>query len=207
MDEHSKEHWEQVYARKATTAVSWFQEQAATSLRLIQATGLPVEASILDVGGGASVLVDDLLAAGYRDLTVLDLSGAALASARARLGARAEPVRWIEGDITRVELPGAAFDLWHDRAVFHFLTDPEDRRAYVRQLEHALKPGGHIIIATFAEDGPERCSGLPVMRYSATQLAREFAADFTLQHAEKEAHHTPGGAVQSFTCCHLCRHQ
>ncbi len=207
MNEHSKDHWERVYARKATTAVSWFQEQAATSLRLIQATGLPVEASILDVGGGASVLVDDLLAAGYRDLTVLDLSGAALAAARARLGVRAEPVRWIEGDITRVELPAAAFDLWHDRAVFHFLTDPEDRRAYVRQLEHALKPGGHLIIATFAEDGPERCSELPVMRYSATRLAKEFAAGFSLQHAEKEAHHTPGGAVQSFTCCHLRKHQ
>ncbi len=205
MNEHSKAHWEQVYARKATTAVSWFQEQAATSLRLIQATGLPVEASILDVGGGASVLVDDLLAAGYRDLTVLDLSGAALEAARARLGMHAEAVRWVEGDITRVELPAAAFDLWHDRAVFHFLTDPDDRRAYVRQLEHALKPGGHLVIATFAEDGPERCSDLPVMRYSATQLLAEFEPGFSLLHSEKEAHYTPGGAVQSFTYCHLQR--
>jgi SAM-dependent methyltransferase len=205
MNEHSKDHWERVYARKATTAVSWFQEQAATSLRLIQATGLTPDAAILDVGGGASVLVDDLLATGYRDLTVLDLSGAALAAARARLGVRAEAVRWVEGDITRVELPAAAFDLWHDRAVFHFLTDSEDRRAYVRQLVHALKPDGHLVIATFAEDGPERCSDLPVMRYSAAELAKEFAAGFELLHAEKEAHRTPDDAVQSFTYCHLRR--
>ena len=203
MNEHSKAHWERVYASKATTAVSWFQEQAATSLRLIQSAGLPLEASILDVGGGASVLVDDLLAVGCRELTVLDLSGAALAAARARLGARAEPVRWIEGDITRVELPAAAFDLWHDRAVFHFLTDPEDRQAYARQLEHALKPGGHLIIATFAEDGPERCSELPVMRYSASDLQAEIGAGFVLLHNEKEAHQTPGGALQSFTYCHF----
>jgi SAM-dependent methyltransferase len=203
MNEHSKAHWERVYARKATTAVSWFQEQAATSLRLIQSAGLPLEASILDVGGGASVLVDDLLAVGYRALTVLDLSGAALAAARARLGARAEPVRWIEGDSTRVDLPAAAFELWHDRAVFHFLTDPEDRQAYMRQLEHALKPGGHLIIATFAEDGPERCSELPVMRYSASELQAEIGAGYVLLHSEKEAHQTPGGALQSFTYCHF----
>lgn len=202
MNEHSKAHWERVYASKATSAVSWFQEQAATSLRLIQATGLGPEAAILDVGGGASVLVDDLLAAGYRDLAVLDLSGAALVAARERLGARAEQVRWIEGDITRVALP-ANYDLWHDRAVFHFLTDPGDRQAYRRQLEQALRPGGHLVIATFAEDGPERCSDLPVMRYSASELRAEFGAGFDLLHSERETHRTPGGALQRFTYCHF----
>ena len=183
--------------------MSWFQAQATTSLRLIQSAGLPVTASILDVGGGASVLVDDLLAAGYRDLTVLDLSGAALAAARARLGERATQVRWIEGDITRVELPAARYDLWHDRAVFHFLTDARDRRRYLQQAWHALKPDGHLVMATFAEDGPERCSDLPVMRYSASELQREIGDGFRLLHSEKEAHRTPGGAVQSFTYGHF----
>ena len=203
MKEHSKAHWEGVYTRKGERSVSWFQEQAATSLRLIQATGLGPEATILDVGGGASVLVDDLLAAGYSDLSVLDLSGAALAAAQVRLGARGQGVRWMEADITRVHLPEAAYDLWHDRAVFHFLTDPGDRRLYQRQLARALKPGGHLVIATFAADGPERCSDLPVRRYSAAQLQAEFTDGFTLLHAEQEAHRTPGHAVQSFTYCHF----
>ena len=205
MKEHSKAHWEGVYTRKGEHAVSWFQAQAATSLRLIQAAGLGPGAALLDVGGGASVLVDDLLAAGYSDLTVLDLSGAALAAAQARLGERGRGVRWIEADITRVHLPEAAYDLWHDRAVFHFLTDPADRRLYQRQLARALKPGGQLVIATFAEDGPERCSELPVRRYSAAQLEAEFAPGFILLHSEKETHQTPGGKLQSFVYCHFQR--
>ena len=150
------------------------------------------------------MLVDDLLDAGHSDLTVLDLSGAALTAARARLGQRADSVHWLEGDVTRVELPKARFALWHDRAVFHFLTTPEQREAYVRQVLHAVKPGGHVIVATFAEDGPTECSGLPVMRYDADGLHGEFGAPFELLGHEREEHVTPAGRVQSFLYC-FCR--
>jgi SAM-dependent methyltransferase len=200
----SKEHWEQVYATRAMDDVSWFQEHAEQSLRFIRAADLPLSASIIDVGGGASTLVDDLLADGYTELTVLDLSGAALAACRNRLGEDAKKVRWIEGNITEVALPVHAFDVWHDRAVFHFLTSAEDRRRYVDAVLRAVKPGGHVIVATFAEDGPTRCSGLPVMRYSADQLRAEFGAPFTLLAHEKEAHHTPSGKIQEFVYCY-CR--
>lgn len=200
----AKEHWEQVYTSKATNAVSWFQEHAELSLRLIRSTGVPHAGAILDVGGGASTLVDDLLAEGYRNLTVLDLSGEALRAARQRVGSRAEKVQWLEADITEAVLPPAAYDVWHDRAVFHFLTAPEARAAYVRQVLHAVKPGGYVIVATFAEDGPTQCSGLPVMRYDADGLHSEFGTPFSLLHHEKEAHHTPFGTVQQFVYCY-CR--
>jgi SAM-dependent methyltransferase len=201
---HSKEHWEKVYATKATDAVSWFQPHADTSVGLIKATGAALDASIIDVGGGASTLIDDLLALGYTNLTVLDLSAAALAAARQRLGGKASGVRWIEADITRANLPERAFDIWHDRAVFHFLTSPEDRAAYVQAVFRAVKPGGHVIIATFAEDGPTQCSGLPVMRYRPDELHAEFGEAFALLKHEKEAHHTPSGTVQQFVYCY-CR--
>ena len=162
-------------------------------LDLIKATGVSHDAAIIDVGGGASTLVDDLLANGYTDLTVLDLSAAALAAARKRLGAQASKVRWIEADITKADLPANRFDVWHDRAVFHFLTTPEDRAAYVQAVFHSVKPGGHVIVATFAEDGPNQCSGLPVMRYRADELHAEFGEAFSLLSHEKEAHHTPSG--------------
>lgn len=200
----SKDHWEKVYTTKATDAVSWFQEHAESSLDFIHATGIGKEAAIIDVGGGASRLVDDLLAEGYGDLTVLDLSGAALAAARERLGARSAAVDWIEADITQVELPAQRFDVWHDRAVFHFLTTPEDRDTYVRKVFRSVKPGGHVIIATFAEDGPTQCSGLPVMRYRPEELHGEFGEAFTLLRHEKEEHQTPGGAMQRFVYCY-CR--
>ena len=200
----SKDHWEKVYTTKATDAVSWFQTHAGLSLDLINATGVGHEASIIDVGGGASTLVDDLLANGYTDLTVLDLSASALAAARNRLGAKAADVRWIEADITKAGLPANKFDVWHDRAVFHFLTTPEDRAAYVRTVFHSVKPGGHVIVATFAEDGPNQCSGLPVIRYRADELHAEFGESFLLLHHEKEAHHTPSGTVQQFVYCY-CR--
>jgi ubiquinone/menaquinone biosynthesis C-methylase UbiE len=199
-----KDHWENVYATKPTTGVSWFQEHAAQSLRLIAESGLPRPASIIDVGGGASTLVDDLLAQGYTALSVFDISAKALAAARARLGAAAERVQWFEGDITAMALPAQAYDLWHDRAVFHFLTTPEQREAYVRNVMRAVKPGGHVIVSTFAEDGPLQCSGLPVMRYSAEGLHAEFGAPFELLRHEKEAHHTPAGGVQQFIYCY-CR--
>jgi SAM-dependent methyltransferase len=199
-----KTHWEKVYANRAINAVSWYQEHAERSLDLIRKLGIAKSDPIIDVGGGASVLVDDLLADAYTDLTVLDLSGAALAAARVRLGARGASVQWMEGDITRAELPQGHYALWHDRAVFHFLTTPEQRDAYVRQVLHALRPGGHVIVATFAEDGPTECSGLPVMRYDADGLHGEFGAPFELLGHEREEHVTPAGRVQSFLYC-FCR--
>ena len=200
-----KQHWDTVYSTKSTDSVSWYQERAGRSLRLIHETALPVSASIIDVGGGASTLVDDLLGDGYSSVTVLDLSAAALSAAGKRLGARAKSVTWIEANITDVTLPAESYDVWHDRAVFHFLTTPEERRAYIATLMRALKPDGHLIIATFADDGPIQCSGLPVMRYSPFELHAEFGASFTLLKQEREEHQTPSGAVQKFIYCYLRR--
>lgn len=200
----NKRHWEQVYTTKASDSVSWFQEHADQSLRLIHNTRLGKDAAIIDVGGGASRLVDDLVAEGYTDLTVFDLSSTALAVARQRLGKHADIVHWIEGDITRTKFPMNRFDIWHDRAVFHFLTDPADRHAYVERVLSSVRPGGHVIVATFAEDGPEKCSGLPVMRYQPEALHAVFGDTFQLVEHEKEAHHTPFGTVQQFVYCY-CR--
>ena len=200
----AKDHWEKVYSTKAANAVSWFQPHADYSVGLIQAAGVGCDASIIDVGGGASTLVDDLLANGFANLTVLDLSAVALAEARKRLGSHASKVRWIEADITRADLPASQYDVWHDRAVFHFLTSPEDRAAYVKAVFHSVKPGGHVIVATFAEDGPNQCSGLPVMRYRAEELHAEFGGSFSLLSHRKEAHHTPAGTEQQFVNC-FCR--
>jgi len=197
----NKGHWEKVYQTKASETVSWYQEHAEQSLRLIHNTALGKDAAIIDVGGGASTLVDDLAAEGYTDLTVLDLSSAALAVAKQRLGKYADAVHWIEGDITLIELPAHRFDIWHDRAVSHFLTDLADRHAYVERIMHAVRPGGHVIIATFAEDGPEKCSGLPVMRYQPETLRAELGDAFLLVEHEKAAHYTPLGALQQFVYC------
>lgn len=200
----SKEHWEKVYATKGVTDVSWFQAHAALSLRLIREAGVPPSSSVIDVGGGASTFVDDLLANRFADVTVLDLSGAALAAAKARLAARASHVRWIEANVLEATLPKHAYDVWHDRAVFHFLTSAEERRAYVQRVLHAVRPGGLVIVATFAEDGPTSCSGLPVMRYAANDLHAEFGAPFMLLGHERESHHTPSGGEQKFVYC-FCR--
>jgi ubiquinone/menaquinone biosynthesis C-methylase UbiE len=199
-----KQHWETVYTTKSTDSVSWFQPHASLSLDLIRATGLGKDAGIIDVGGGASTLVDDLLANGYSDLTVLDLSAHAMEAARKRLGKDECRVRWIEADITEVDLPPKRYDIWHDRAVFHFLTTPEQREAYVQSVFRSVKPGGHVIVATFAEDGPQECSGLPVMRYRPEELHDQFGQAFTLLKHQKEAHHTPAGKVQQFIYCY-CR--
>lgn len=198
-----KMQWELVYATRPANAVSWFQAHADYSLRFIGATGVPHDASIIDVGGGASTLVDDLLEGGYTNLSVLDISALALAAARERLGARAQTIRWIEADITSTELPRHNIDVWHDRAVFHFLTQPEDRMTYVSEVLHAVKAGGHLIIATFAEDGPVQCSGLPVVRYSPEELHAEFGEAFSLLRCERESHVTPSGVVQHFVYCHF----
>jgi ubiquinone/menaquinone biosynthesis C-methylase UbiE len=198
-----KSHWEQVYQSKPVDSVSWYQPHALRSLELIRRVAPDLDASILDVGGGASTLVDDLLDAGMTRVGVLDISAAALQVARQRLGARAGRVQWIEGDITSVELAPASVDVWHDRAVFHFLTEPEDRAAYVRQVRRAVRPGGNVIVAAFSPDGPPRCSGLPVVRYAAGALHAQFGDAFELVRHEVEDHRTPAGAVQHFVYC-LC---
>jgi SAM-dependent methyltransferase len=200
----SKQYWEKIYSAKKIDSLSWFQDHADISLRLIHNTGLGKKAAIIDAGGGSSNLVDDLVAEGYTDVTVNDLSTAALAAAKNRLGKHADAVHWMEGDITRAKFPIHRFDIWHDRAVFHFLTGPADRQAYVEQVMRAVRPGGHVIVATFAEDGPEKCSGLPVMRYKPEALHDEFGEAFRLVEHQMEAHHTPSGQIQQFVYCY-CR--
>lgn len=202
---HPRDHWEAVYRSKPPEGVSWYQPHAWRSMDFIRATGLGPGARIIDVGGGASTLVDDLLAGGWRDVTVLDLSSAALAVAQQRLGDAARGVTWIAGDACHAPLPDAAFDIWHDRAVFHFLTDAADRAAYLRQVMRCVRPGGHVIVATFAPDGPTQCSGLPVARYAPDELHREFGPAFTLLEHADEQHHTPWGAVQHFVYCHCVK--
>jgi len=201
----NKAHWENVYSTKPSESVSWFQPHAQRSLDWIVRTVTPREGQIIDVGGGASTLVDDLLGAGYEDITVLDLSGAALQVAQQRLGAQAKHVHWCEADVTTVELPACFYDAWHDRAVFHFLTEAADRKAYVEKMLHAVKVGGHIIMATFSLDGPTRCSGLPIMQYSAETLQAELGPRFQLMEHAAESHVTPTGATQHFIYCHFIK--
>ncbi len=200
----NKTHWDRVYQTKPADQVSWFQEHAERSLQFIRNTGVAKDGHIIDVGGGASTLVDDLLREGYRNLTVLDISVAALQAAQRRLGEAADRVHWLEADITQIEFPEASVDVWHDRAVFHFLTFAQDRLRYVQAVLRAVKPGGHVIVATFAEDGPLQCSGLDIMRYRPDSLHDEFGAAFDLIDSVDEAHHTPSGAEQKFIYCY-CR--
>lgn len=197
MTESRQQHWQEVYSTKDEVEVSWFQDRPQTSLDLIMQTGLSPDASLIDIGGGASRLVDALLDAGWRDIAVLDIAGAALARAQARLGSRGASVDWIVADITTWQ-PRRRYDLWHDRAVFHFLTTAADRGAYKAALRAAVAPGGHVVIGSFAPDGPERCSGLPVQRYSPESLQAELGGDFLLQQALQEDHQTPAGRVQHF---------
>jgi 2-polyprenyl-3-methyl-5-hydroxy-6-metoxy-1,4-benzoquinol methylase len=199
-----RQHWENVYRNRAADQVGWFQPHAASSLRLI-ADSAGTDAHIIDVGGGASVLVDGLLDAGHQNLTVLDLAESALAASRARLGERAQSVQWIAADITRADLPAECYDVWHDRAVFHFLTDPADRARYVAQVMKSVKPGGHVIVAAFGPGGPLQCSGLDVMRYAPDALHAEFGAPFRLLRHETEIHHTPTGQEQEFVYCYCVR--
>ena len=192
-----KKHWHRVYATKRPTEVSWYQSIPERSLALIRATGAPLTAPILDVGGGASTLVDHLLDAGYEDVSVLDIATNAFDQARARLGAAAARVTWITADITEFE-PPRAYAVWHDRAVFHFLTDPTERDRYADLLRGALQPRGHFVLATFGPDGPTRCSGLDVQRYSAEQIGALLGQDFHLREHELEEHRTPRGTAQQF---------
>jgi SAM-dependent methyltransferase len=190
-------HWENVYATKREDEVSWFQENPVLSLDLIDAAGATRESRIIDIGGGESRLVDVLLQRGFRLLTVLDLSETALAAARARIGDEARNVEWIVADVTKWT-PSRQYDIWHDRAAFHFLTDPDDRAAYISRLKSALRPGGQAIIGTFALDGPEKCSGLPVQRYDGTSLQTTLGSEFTILEQRRETHTTPWGSTQSF---------
>ena len=199
-----KSHWEKVYETSDPTQVSWYQAEPHVSLHLIEKVAAGFDSPIIDVGGGASTLVDGLLDAGYRNVTVLDIAPSSLAIARQRLGERADRVHWMAADILDAELSEAAYDVWHDRAVFHFLTKPEDRQQYIAQVLRAVAPGGHVIVASFALDGPARCSGLDVVRYSPVSMHREFGSSFRLIDSTREEHHTPSGRTQEFLYC-LCR--
>ena len=201
MTQERKNHWDDVYQGKSATEVSWYQDSPDRSLALVDSTGIAKQAPIIDVGGGASTLVDHLLESGYSDVTVLDLASAAFDQARARLAARAGEVDWVVSDLTRFR-PRRRYRLWHDRAVLHFLTEATDRERYVDVLRRALEPDGHVIIATFGPEGPKRCSGLDVRRYSVDLLSELLGTEFILQSHELENHQTPTGALQQFlyTC-------
>jgi 2-polyprenyl-3-methyl-5-hydroxy-6-metoxy-1,4-benzoquinol methylase len=197
----AREHWDLVYQTKAATEVSWYRAHLDTSLGLIEQVAAGPRSAIIDVGGGESTLVDDLLQRGYADITVLDISSMALEATRVRLGQNAQLVHWIAEDATTVDLPEARYDVWHDRAVFHFLTDPAQRGAYVKQVARSVRSGGHVIVGTFGPEGPLQCSGLDVVRYDAHALQAEFGAHFQLLRHLEEIHRTPMGREQPFVWC------
>jgi SAM-dependent methyltransferase len=197
-------HWETVFNSKAPDAVSWYRPHLEVSLDLIERRASGPSASIIDVGAGESTLVDDLLARGYEQITVLDVSKTAIETTRKRLGPAGERVHWIVGDVTQISLPFDSFDIWHDRAVFHFLIDPSQRNMYVQSVLNAVRPGGYIIVSTFGPEGPTKCSGLDVMRYDAESLHHEFGRQFRIEESSKELHRTPWGTTQQFVYC-CCR--
>lgn len=196
-----RQHWEDIYSRKKPTEVSWYQAEPTLSLGLIEEVAGGRAVSLVDVGGGASTLVDAVVERPTIAATVLDISAAALDAARSRIGPKADRVRWMQGDILQVELPEAAYDIWHDRAVFHFLTEAADRRRYVEQVRRSVRVGGHVLVATFDADGPQKCSGLDVVRYSASELHAQFGSPFRLLRSVQETHLTPWGAAQKFVYC------
>jgi SAM-dependent methyltransferase len=196
-----KHHWEQVYSTKLAEKLGWYKPHLQTSFTWIKELGLDADAPIIDVGGGASTLVDDLLDAGYRSVTVLDISEQALSLVSARLGKKAELVTWFRGDVTSVDLPTHHYELWHDRAAFHFLTESDQQRQYRDKLLSALKPGGHVVIGTFAPEAPPKCSGLPVQRYTQDTLGETLGGEFELKRHHNELHVTPGGVQQLYLYC------
>lgn len=202
----AKTHWETVYGKKAPDAVSWYAPHLDRSLAYLRKTGVATNGSVIDVGGGESTLVDDLVEAGYSNVTVLDISERALEVARARLGDRKARVTWLAADVLQHQFAKAAYDVWHDRAVFHFMTSEEQRRRYVQQVLQALKPGGFAIVGAFGPDGPTQCSGLPVARYGAEALHEEFGGPFQLVDHSVDTHTTPWGTPQQFVYCY-CRLQ
>lgn len=194
-------HWENIYGCKAAHEVSWFRPHLETSLKLIERAATDFSASIIDVGGGESTLVDDLLAKGYSSVSVLDISATAIDATKARLGKLAARVHWIVADVTQAKSPENAYDIWHDRAVFHFLMTASARAAYVQRMIKSIKRGGHVVIATFGPEGPAKCSGLDVQRYDADSLRREFGSSFRLVESSSELHQTPFGTTQQFLYC------
>ena len=200
----TKSHWESVYETKPAEAVSWYAPHLRESLRYVTQAASSKEVTIIDVGGGESTLVDDLVSAGYSDITVLDISATALEVTKHRLGSMGAHVKWLAADILEIELPVGAYDIWHDRAVFHFLTSDDQRRRYVAQVLKALKPGGFAIVGTFGPEGPEKCSGLQVSRYAPSELHGAFGEPFELLGSSVERHTTPRGAPQQFVYCY-CR--
>lgn len=192
-----KSHWNLVYEGKSDTEVSWFQSMPELSLKFIRHSGVPRSGTVIDVGGGSSMVVDHLVHDGFENITVLDISSVALCTAQERLGKSAKLINWIEADITQFQCT-ERFDLWHDRAVFHFLTQASERKRYIDLLHQTIKPGGHVIIAAFAIGGPKKCSGLDIVQYDAAKLSQELGEAFTLIEQEAEAHITPGGNVQAF---------
>ena len=197
----TQSHWEHIYSTKSSNQVSWFRPHLETSLSLIERATSDRSARIIDVGGGESTLIDDLLRSGYSNLTILDISQTAIDVTKARLGSLADRVEWLVTDVTRADLAAKAYDIWHDRAVFHFLTVDSERVAYVERVAKAVKPGGHIVIGTFGPEGPTKCSGLEVRRYDADSLHREFGSRFRLIDSLKESHQTPFGTAQQFLYC------
>jgi SAM-dependent methyltransferase len=192
-------HWQDIYARQDEMQTSWYRPHLDTSLRLIDGLKLPADAAFIDVGAGRATLVDDLLARGFRDVAALDVSAAALAQSRRRMGPSGDLVRWMNHDLFEAKLPADRYDLWHDRAVFHFLVNEKDQASYAELAARSIRGGGHLLIATFAPDGPERCSNMKVCRYDAASLAARFAPDFELVAEAREDHRTPMGTVQPFT--------
>jgi SAM-dependent methyltransferase len=199
-----RHHWQSIYRAKSPTEVSWYQPEARLSLELIRRVAVDSEAPVIDIGGGASTLVDGLLETGYRAVTVLDVALAALEHARSRLGRRAADVQWIVADVLEAPLRAGYYTVWHDRAVFHFLTDAADRARYVSEVRRTVRPGGHVVVASFGPEGPTRCSGLEVVRYTPDSMHAEFGAGFRLLDSVGETHQTPWGATQAFVYC-LCR--
>lgn len=202
MDFARQQHWDNVYTSKSSDRVSWFQVKPEKSLELIHRF-MPVATQpvIIDVGGGASTLVDFLLADGYDSISVLDIASSALETAKQRLGTLSDRISWIVTDITQAQLPSNIYDLWHDRAVFHFLTIPADRVKYVEIVEKSLKSGGILVISTFAPDGPEQCSNLNINRYNCEDILAILGKNFQLIHSDRETHQTPFETQQSFSYC------
>lgn len=204
MIDTSVSRWREIYEQRGPGELSWHEPLPQTSLELIADAQLPLTAGVIDVGGGASLLAGELLAAGYSDITVADISAIAMEEARSRLGTPSDRIAWVEADLRDHDF-GRPFDLWHDRAVFHFMVEASDREGYIGTLRRSLLPGGHLILATFGPAGPTACSGLPVQRYSATSLADTLGADFKLLSYRLEEHRTPSGASQQFLYAHLRR--
>jgi SAM-dependent methyltransferase len=200
-----KEHWEEMYRQRGATGVGWYRPHLDRSLALIAACGLPSSAGIVDAGGGASTLVDDLLERGFSGITVIDLSGSSLALSQSRLGGRAAKIHWVQGDATMPLLAAGSVDLWHDRAVFHFLAGEDSRSAYVEQVSRCVRPGGFIVLGAFSHEAPEKCSGLPVKRYSPQELADALGPAFEKLEEAREEHATPWGVNQPYSYILGCR--